>query len=233
MAQQRVGLLLPSSNTTMETDFWRMAPEDVTVHSARMMIERVTVSALEEMSRGALRAGRLLASAGVDVLIYGCTSGSLIKGVEWERSLASTLEEETGIPTVTTAGAVVEGLRSMEVERVGVATPYTDDINALERGFLEAYGFEVQEVRGLQIVDNHEIGAVSPERIEALVDSVSGGTGGVFVSCTNLPVVPLIDELEEKIGQPIVSSNQASMWACLKALGHGGFEGYGRLLKEL
>ena len=233
MAQQRVGLLLPSSNTTMETDFWRMAPEDVTVHSARMMIERVTVSALEEMSRDALRAGRLLATAGVDVLIYGCTSGSLIKGVEWERSLASTIEEETGIPTVTTAGAVVEGLRSMGVERVGVATPYTDDINALERGFLEAYGFEVQEVKGLQIVDNHEIGAVSPERIEALVDSVSGGTGGVFVSCTNLPVVPLLDELEEKIGLPIVSSNQASMWAGLKALGHGGFEGYGRLLKEL
>ena len=233
MAQQRVGLLLPSSNTTMETDFWRMAPEDITVHSARMMIERVTVSALEEMSQGALRAGRLLASAGVDVLIYGCTSGSLIKGVEWEKNLTSTIEEETGIPTVTTAGAVVEGLRSLDIERVGVATPYTDDINALEMEFLDSYGFDVKKVNGLEIVDNHEIGAVSPKRIGELVDSVAEGAGGIFVSCTNLPVVPLIEELEEKIGLPIVSSNQASMWAGLKALRHGGFEGYGRLLKEL
>jgi maleate isomerase len=233
MDLQLVGLLLPSSNTTMETDFWRMVPEDVTIHSARMMIERVTVSALEEMSRDALRAGKLLATAGVDVLIYGCTSGSLIKGVEWEKNLVSTLEEETGIPTVTTAGAVVEGLRSLGIERVGVATPYTDDINALEREFLEAYGFEVEKVSGLNIVDNHQIRAVSSERIGQLVKSVAGKTGGVFVSCTNLPVVPLINVLEEKLGLPIVSSNQASMWAGLKKLGHGGFEGYGRLLKEL
>jgi maleate isomerase len=229
----RIGLLLPSSNTTMEPDFYGMAPEGVTVHSARMMLRSVTVEGLEEMSGEALRAGALLATAKVDVLIYGCTSGSLIRGVEWERELVSSIEAETGVPTVSTAGAVVEALRAMGLRRVGVATPYTDDINGLERRFLEAQGFEVESIRGLGLVDNHEIAAVPPERIVGLAEEAAVGSEGVFVSCTNLPAVPLVHVVEARLGRPVVTSNQASMWAGLRELGRGGVEGYGRLLEGL
>lgn len=217
----------------MEPDFYGMAPEGVTVHSARILLERVTLEELEAMSLEALRAGALLATAGVDVLVYGCTSGSLLKGVEWEERLVSRIEEETGIPTVSTAGAVVEGLRSLGIRRVGVATPYTDDINQLERRFLEAHGFDVGAIQGLQLVDNHDIADVAPERILGFVDEVGGGCDGVFISCTNLPAVPLIGRLESRLRRPIVTSNQASMWACLRALGVGGVEGHGRLLSQL
>ena len=107
----RIGLLLPSSNTTMEPDLYRMAPKGVTVHTARMMLREVTPEGLEEMAGEASRAARLLKTADVDMLAYGCTSGSLIRGVEWEKSLKKRLEETAGVPAVTTAGAVVEGLR--------------------------------------------------------------------------------------------------------------------------
>lgn len=226
-------MLLPSSNTTMEPDFYGMAPEDITIHSARMLLERVTLEDLEAMSFEALRAGALLATAGVDVLVYGCTSGSLLKGVEWEERLVSRIEEETNIPCVSTAGAVVRGLKALGVDRLGIATPYTDDINELERRFLEAHGFEVPTIQGLQLTDNHDIAAVSAEKIVELVEEVSVDCEGVFISCTNLPVVPLIGRLESRLGRSVVTSNQASMWACLRALGVGGVEGHGRLLSEL
>jgi maleate isomerase len=233
MSAGRVGLLLPSSNTTMEPDFYRMAPEGVTVHSARMTLRSVTVERLEEMSGEATKAAELLATAGVGVIVFGCTSGSLLKGVEWERSLVSRIRDETGIPTVSTAGAVVEGLKSLGVHRVSVATPYTEDINLLEKRFLEAHGFVVEAIQGLGLVDNLEIAAVSPERVMELVGEVAGDSDGVFISCTNLPVVSLISGLEAGLGRPLVASNQASMWAVLRALRHRGVDGYGKLLEVL
>ena len=233
MSAGRVGLLLPSSNTTMEPDFYRMAPEGVTVHSARMTLRSVTVERLEEMSGEATKAAELLATAGVGVIVFGCTSGSLLKGVEWERSLVSRIRDETGIPTVSTAGAVVEGLKSLGVHRVSVATPYTEDINLLEKRFLEAHGFVVEAIQGLGLADNLEIAAVSPERVMELVGEVAGDSDGVFISCTNLPVVPLISGLEARLGRPLVASNQASMWAVLRVLRHRGVDGYGKLLEVL
>jgi len=229
----RVGLLLPSSNTTMEPDFYRMAPEGVTIHFARMMLRSVTVEGLEEMSWEATKAAGLLATAGVGVIVYGCTSGSLLKGIEWERSLVSRIMDETGILTVSTAGAVVEGLRSLGIRRVSVVTPYTEDINLLERRFLETHGFVVEDIQGLGLADNLEIAAVGPERVMELVEEVVGDSDGVFISCTNLPVVPLIGELESRLSRPVVTSNQASIWAALRVLRHRGVDGYGKLLKVL
>lgn len=233
MTTLRIGLLLPSSNTTMEPDFYMMAPMGVTVHSARMMLKSVTIERLKEMAGEALRAGALLATAKVDVLIYGCTSGSLIKGVDWERELVYSIEVETGIPTVSTAGAVVEALRALGLRRVGVATPYTNDINDLERRFLEAQGFEIERIQGLGLEHNHDIAAVPPGSIFGLAEETAAGSDGVFVSCTNLPAASLVHELEAKLRRPVVTSNQASMWAGLRALGREGVEGYGRLLECL
>jgi len=233
MSAGRVGLLLPSSNTTMEPDFYRMAPEDVTVHSARMMLRSVTVEGLEDMSNEAKRAADLLATAGVSVIVYGCTSGSLLKGIEWEKSLVSSICDETNIPTVSTAGAAVEGLRAVGVRRVAVATPYTDDLNLLEKRFLEAHGFVVETIRGLGLVDNLKIAAVEPVSVMELVGEVAGDSDGIFISCTNLPVVLLIGELESRLGRPVVTSNQTSMWAALRILKHRCVDGYGRLFEVL
>lgn len=227
----RVGLLLPSSNTTMEPDLYMMTPRDVTVHTARMLLRTVTPAGLEEMAGEAIRAARLLKTAGVDMLAYGCTSGSLIKGVEWEKSLKRRLEATAGVPVVTTAGAVVEGLRTLGAERVSVFTPYTDEVNAVEKSFLEAHGFEVDAMRGLGLTDNQRIGGVSSERLEAFIVPAPG-SDAVFVSCTNLPVVHLTEKLEERHRMPFVTSNQATMWAALRVLGEGGVGGFGALLRE-
>ena len=227
----RIGLLLPSSNTTMEPDFYQMAPPGVTVHTARMLLRDVTPDALEEMAGEATRATRLLKTADVDILAYGCTSGSLIRGVDWEKSLKSRLEETAGVPAVTTAGAVVDGLRTLRAERVSVFTPYTGAVNMHERSFLEAHGYRVDTIRGLGLTDNQRIGRVSGEQLESFIVPAPG-SDAVFVSCTNLPVVHLIEALEEKHRLPFVTSNQVTMWAALRGLNKSNIDGYGALLSD-
>jgi maleate isomerase len=227
----RIGLLLPSSNTTMEPDLYSMAPKDVTVHTARMMLREVTPEGLEEMAGEATRAAQLLKTANVDILAYGCTSGSLIRGVEWEKSLKRRLEETAGVPAVTTAGAVVEGLKTLAAERVSVFTPYTDVVNMHERTFLEAHGFKVDTIRGLGLIDNQRIGRVSREQLESFI-APAPVSDAVFVSCTNLPVVHLVEALEERHRLPFVTSNQVTMWAALRGLNESNLGGYGALLSD-
>jgi maleate isomerase len=227
----RIGLLLPSSNTTMEPDLYSMAPKDVTVHTARMMLREVTPEGLEEMAGEATRAAQLLKTANVDILAYGCTSGSLIRGVEWEKSLKRRLEETGGVPAITTAGAVVKGLRALGAERVSVFTPYTDAVNMHEKSFLEAHGYRVDTMRGLGLTDNQRICRVSMMQLESFLVPAPG-SDAVFVSCTNLPVVHLIERLEERHRLPFVTSNQATMWATLRGLHRSNVDGYGSLLSD-
>lgn len=228
----RIGLLLPSSNTTMEPDFVKMAPEGVTVHSARMFLEDVTPESLERMAGEAELAAKLLSTADVDLMVYGCTSGSLIRGVEWEASLVNRIEVSSNTRAVTTVGAVVEALRALDARKIRVFTPYTDPINRLEKAFLEAQGFQVASIRGLGLVDNLKIGRITQAEIEMLVDP-GPAADCLFISCTNLPAASLIQTLEEKHRKPVVTSNQASMWAALRRLSKPGVKGYGALLRDI
>ena len=228
----RIGLIVPSSNTTMEPDFHRMAPEGVSVHTARMRLDEVTPDGLIRMADDAERGAALLATAGVDVVVYGCTTGSLVGGIEWEESLVRSIHENTGARAMSTSGAVVEALRALRARRVGVATPYTDVLNLLEAEFLEDHGFQVAAIEGLRLVDNLEIGRVERGVIEGLVEAVAEEADTIFVSCTNLPALDLIDGLERRHGRPVVTSNQASLWAALRDSGVKEMTGYGELLRD-
>ena len=229
----RIGLLVPSSNTTMEPDFYAMAPMGVTVHTARMRLSKVTPEALIRMAEDTERAAGLLADAGVDIIVYGCTTGSLVGGVEWEEGLVGRIEEETGIPAVSTSSAVVEALRSLGAKRIGVATPYSEELNGLEKRFLEDLGFQVTGMRGLGLLDNLDIGRVGRETLEAITREVADDADAVFISCTNLPAVGLIEEFEKKFNRPVVTSNQASMWAALRGRVGPGVDGFGELMRRL
>ena len=228
----KIGLLLPSSNTTMEPELYRMAPTDVTIHAARMMLKEVTAEGLERMAEDAAEAAAMLRTAEVDILIYGCTSGSLIKGKEWEARLVGDLSKATGIPAISTGGAVVDAIRALGIKHVGVATPYVDEINRLEKKFLEDCGIEVMAMKGLGIIDNLRISAVDANRVRALAKEVSDDVEGVFISCTNLPSASLIEIMEDELKVPVITSNQASMWAALSALGLKGKKGYGELIRR-
>lgn len=231
----RLGLIVPSSNTTMEAEYRRVLPDGFTIHTARMRLREVTVEALLEMERGVEEEALKLADARVDVIGYGCTSGSLVKGLGHDTEIVTKIEKTTNTPAVATAGAVVEALKALEIRRVAVATPYIDEINGLERDFLEANGFEVLDIRGLKIVDNTSIGRVAGDKVVRLVKALRHDeASGVFISCTNLPTTSILQRLEEDLRKPVVSSNSATLWSMLKRCGSKAeIQGLGRLYKSI
>lgn len=217
----RIGLILPSSNTTMEPEFVRYAPEGVSVHATRLPLGEVTEAELTRMAARVEEAARLLADAQVDIIAYGCTTGSLIKGKGYDLELEGRIREATGIPALTTAHAVLDALRAKGLERIVVATPYTEEINEREREFLSSNGFEVCAIRGLGLVRNLEIGRQEPHVAYRLGRELMGKhpeAEGLFLSCTNLRTFEIIHPLVKDIGKPVITSNQATLWRVLQEM---------------
>jgi maleate isomerase len=218
----------------MEPEFYKMAPEGVSIHTARIGLKEVRAEALKAMAEEAAEAAELLSTAGTNLIVYGCTTGSLLGGVEWERRLMEKVQENGRTPSFSTASAVVEALREFEAKKIVVATPYIEELNTLEKNFLGAHGFEVLEMKGLGLVSNLDIGREPPSTAYRLVCEVfKTEADAVFISCTNLRTIEVIKALEADLGRPVVTSNQASMW---KSLRTGGIReripGYGSLLEE-
>ncbi|RLG49755.1 MAG: maleate cis-trans isomerase [Thermoproteota archaeon] len=230
----RLGLIVPSSNTTMEAEFWRIALGWATVHTARMRLKRITVDELEEMEQQMLEAALRLADANVDVIGYGCTSGSLFRGKDHDVEIERKIKERTGIPAITTARAVIKALKKLQVERVCVATPYTKEINDLEKSFIEENGIKVLRIKGLGMVDNIEVGRMDPGSAYKLAKEVCvSGTHGIFISCTNFRTIEVIASLERELRVPVISSNTATFWYMMRKIGvKKKLEGLGSLLKN-
>ncbi len=234
MGKMKFGLIVPSSNTVMEAEFWRMASGLATVHTARMRLQKITVNALEGMEKQLLEGARHLSDAEVNVIGYGCTSGSLFKGKGHDREIEEKISAATGIPAVATARAVIEAMEFLNMNRVCVATPYTEEINKLENTFLEQNKIEVVKIMGLGIEQNLEVGSQDPDTAYELAKEVCVPEAhGIFISCTNFRTIEVIDRLEKELGLPVISSNTATFLAMMKKTGFKReLEGYGRLFLD-
>jgi len=231
----RLGLIIPSSNTTMEREFCTMLPEGFSVHTVRLRLSEVTVKGLAEMEKGIEEEALKLADAGVDVIGYGCTSGSLFRGLGHDQVIEARIERASGLPAVATAGAVVSALRALNIEKVAVATPYIDEINDLEKAFLSSNGFRVVELKGLGIKDNIRIGRLdSQASYELAMELRHDQAEGIFMSCTNFPTLDKIRQLEDAIRKPVVSSNTATFWAMLRGYGVSiKIKEFGKLIERI
>ena len=232
----KIGLIVPSTNTVNEPEFWRMAPEGVTIHTARVMLKgKATTESYFAMADALSVAAEELATAEVDVVAYGCTSGSIICPLP---QMLDQMGSRTNTPATAAAGAVIAALRAFGARKVAVATPYVDFVNESEERFLEDYGFEVTNLLGLKLGETQEerrgIGRVPPEHVYRMARAVdSPEADAIFISCTNLATIGMIARIEKDLGKPVVTSNQACFWACLRLIGlTDRIEGYGRLLEE-
>ena len=230
----RIGLLVPSVNTVVEPEFSRMVPDGINVYAARMRNQRSDVDDSKAMLQHVERAADELGSAHADVIAFACTASSFVEGVEGENELRDRIERAGEAKAVTTSGSVAGALRTLGIQRVAVATPYPDELNVLEKQFLEDEGIEVLTIAGMDIVDAFSIGKVTPEETYEFARRVwHDDADGLFISCTNLRTIDVLARLEAELKVPVVSSNLATCWGCLRALGHQDpIDGYGSLLSE-
>ena len=232
----RIGLICPSTNTSIEPEFQRMAPPGLAVHVARAFQNGPQAPALyRQIAANVEGASRDLASAGVDVIAFGCTSCTyFFPGA----TLAESMTRMTGAPAVLTADAVVAALRALGARRIALATPRTEFVNRREAEWLAEHGLEVVSAEGLQLgktaVERAAIGRVPLDVTYDLARRVDRPRAeAVFISCTNLPSLALIQRLEAELGKPVVTSNQATFWRCLRAMGATRrLRGFGTLLAE-
>ncbi len=234
-SSHRIGLLVPSSNTTVEPEFYRALPASVTLHTARLFLTEITPEAILRMVEDLEQQSRLLASADVDVIVMGATAPSFLKGAGYDREVMARIEKATGKPATTTSTALLRALRFLDAKRIVLGSAYTDKVNAIAQGFLEANGLKVVAARGLGMVDNLAVGRLGPESAYELArDAAHADADAVVLACTNWRSMDVIERLERELGKPVVSTTQVSVWDALRLIGYRGeISGYGRLLRTL
>jgi maleate isomerase len=241
----RIGQIVLSSNTTMETEIPAMLraregvlPEHFTFHSSRMRMKHVTKDELAKMDADSDRCALELSDARVDVLGYACLVAIMAMGRGYHRQSearlrALTLENEGAAPVVTSAGALVEGLQALGARKVAVLAPYMKPLTALVVNYLEHEGIEVLDAVSLEISDNLEVGAQDPRApIEISRRLNTANCDAVVVSaCVQMPSLASVQPVEDRIGLPVVSSSVCTTWRMLKALQlQARVPGAGRLL---
>lgn len=217
----RLGLIVPSNNTTVEPEFVRMSPDGVDCFATRTMIVETEDPELKartilDMHARIDDAAREVASLQADAIGYVCTSGSFLDGDDSDRAVCARLTDATGVPTITTSTAVVVALRSLGVRTVALATPYITQVSRGLRAYLEGAGFSIAGHRDLELLSNLEKGRLAPEASEQLVRSMDlGDADAVFISCTNWRTIESVAALEADLGIPVISSNLATFWLML------------------
>ena len=236
----RIGVMVPSTNTTFEADFQMVAPADVTIHGQRLWLtnDAAGESGMDRMNAEVESGARYLATARVNVIAYGCTTGSFYRGPGWDREMIDVMERAAGVPAVATSPSVVEALRSFGARRVSVATPYPEWNNTRLRGYLEAAGFEVLNVEGEPRAaqsGNQGINDSDPEDVIGFAPGVCRPEADALLcSCSAWRSLEAVSELERRTGKPVVTSNQASIWMAFRKLGlTPAIKGFGSLLTRL
>lgn len=218
-AGARVGLIIPSVNTTIEPEFAWLALPGLSFHATRVMLRETTPEGVRAMNAELEGAARLIASIAPAAVAYACTSGSFIDGPAALRRQVELIRSITDGPVIATSAAMLDALRALGICRIALATPYLDSMNAAERQFFETNGIAVAASRGLGL-SGAAIREVAPERVVELArETDSADAEALFISCTDLRALEAIDHLEAMLGKPVLTSNSVTLWAVLRALG--------------
>jgi maleate isomerase len=218
---KRLGILLPSSGTVQEVDFYRRVPAGVSVHSARMRLTRATEDdEVRMLDTHTMPAAEDLATIRPDVVVFSCTSAGALRGRAYDASLCADIGRVTGAPVVSTLTAVGDALRGAAARSVALVTPYPEPITAHVRASLEAEGFRITVAAGLGLADSLEIAAVDPADIQrfAVETFRRAPAEAVCLACCTFRAYDAREAIQRELGVPVVTSNQAALSAALGLL---------------
>jgi maleate isomerase len=218
-AQARIGLIIPSSNRLTEPQFHRYAPPGVDTHVTRLRMTGKFRKPLSELKRSLVEASEALSDVKPGIIVFHCTANSMENGLAHEAAIVEIIEQASGCPTFTTAQAITQAFDHFDIKKLVLISPYVKATNQHEVQYLREAGYTVVHELGLGL-ETHGYSAVTPEEWKNIVkENDRADADGYFLSCTNTRMIEAIPEIEREMDKPVVSSNQATLWACLKRLG--------------
>ncbi|MBI29501.1 MAG: Arylmalonate decarboxylase [Alphaproteobacteria bacterium MarineAlpha5_Bin11] len=231
----KLGFIFMSTDLAGESDIFNMAPEDVGIHITRLKTDDNTTN--ETLSKHidfmADAASRIQPDTKPDVISYSCTSGSIVIGEDRVMQ-----EIKKGAPyaiPMTLVTGVVDALRELNVKKLVVGTPYIDEINTSEAEFLTKKKFEVLDIQGLNLNTGVSFGQVTPEYWKNFALEIDRpDADAIFLSCGGIRSLEVVEEIENVAKKPVITSNQAQMWSCLRRAGvYDKISGFGRIFNEV
>ncbi|MFD9814707.1 decarboxylase [Streptomyces sp. NPDC059080] len=219
--QLGLGVVAPF-DFALDRELWRWVPDDVSLHLTRTPFVPVEVSldlarmvSEHETLRAAVEA---LSAVSPQAIAYACASGSFVGGLAGERAMTAAMVQAGAVPSLTTSGALIEALRELDAWHIAVVTPYTRSVTDSLEAFLGEAGITVTGRAYLGLT--RHIWQVPYRDVVAMArTAVADGTDALFISCTNLPTYDAIPQLEAELRMPVVSANQVTLWAALRAIG--------------
>jgi maleate isomerase len=221
---QRIGMIVPSSNTCLEPLTYRMLEgrTDVTIHFTRIPVTRIAMdgSSDRQFDAAVMReAGRLLATADVDVIAWNGTSGSWL-GAAHDRELVHEITDATGIPATTSTLAYLEAFKSFGTERIALFTPYTEDVNLQVIAAYEREGIKTVDHRALGLSDNESFARVTVDEMRPGSRELAAAAPDALVYlCTNLYGANITAEIEDGTAVPVLDSVAVTLWHALRLAG--------------
>jgi maleate isomerase len=226
--QHGIGVVAPF-DFALDRELWRWVPEDVSLYLTRLPFFTTPVTVEMAVACGVRRATRDVLTPEPAVVAYACTSGSFVDGAAGEEVLRRTMMGAGAPAACTTSGALIDALRVLGVSRLAIATPYVEPVTRRLVGYLAEHDVRTVSCEGLGLLGN--IWRVTYAEIVEIVRNVDADDAeALFISCTNVPSYDLIEPLEMALGKPVLTANQVTMWAALRAMGRDAVGG-GRLLR--
>ncbi|CUH13724.1 Maleate isomerase [Jannaschia seosinensis] len=228
---RRLGLVALSTDLTFERDAARLLPpDDVALHVARLAFQNPTTPAnLRAMLPGLSHAADLLVP-GVDLaaICFGCTSASITLGDAAVDAAIGRVRPT--VPVITPARAAAKAFTALGIRRIALLTPYVVETTGPVAVYFTDMGFDVVRTCCLDLADDRDIARLSSETVVSAAEAAdTAAAEAIFVSCTSTPALGLIAEIEARLGKPVITSNQASLWQMLDIAGVPMPKGYGRL----
>ena len=243
----RVGMIVPSSNTTMETEIPELMRRQsirsgaaFTFHSARLRLLQVTPEALQAMNACGPDAVDALCDAQVDCVMYACLVAAMHGGRQSVEETTSRLSSQALTngnlgPVITSAGALVSTLKTMGVRRAAMITPYKKALTQKVADTLGEYGIEVTQSHSLEVVDNVAVGRLDPQNLIGIASEMdlTGAEALILSACVQMPSLAVINEVEQMLGLPVISAATATAFTLLQSLGmEPAIFGAGQLLQS-
>ena len=231
----RIGLIALASDFTIEKDFINVI-KDKNIDFFVNRIEcynPLTNENLIKMSKKVTEVAKdILPNQKIDCVVYGCTSGTIAAGhssIEEKVKLAKPEAE-----VITPSTAVIKALKKFDIKNISIFTPYSKNLNNEVVEYFKREKFNVTSNSYFDIESDFDIGKVDQDYLYEILSNIDlNGADALFVSCTALPVLPIIDKLEKKLGKIVLSSNQALIWDTLEKIGKNNLvEGFGKLFNK-